>query len=969
MKRLFALFLLVGSIALATPPPAAVENVPASKVYGSVSTKTGNYTSVEDDSGQTIVLNGTSITLTLPAAPPNTNWNITVININSTSATISRNGLNINGAAANLTLAQNTSTKITTDGSNYFSASGGGAGGITSISTTSPISGGPITTTGTLSLLTNVDFSFTNLQTYTISALGTTLADAIILKNATAATAGVPNQYSPAIHLEGAVWNTTATAASNLTDWYLQTRSSSGTSPTSVLSVLNQMNGGTLNELYKFWSDGHSQVLPPMTANTEADGMTFYDNSGPASSGNQFYSPAVVWTGFGWKTNATAASREVDFRSYLVPVQGTTNPTGYLTFESQVNAGGFGNPLNFFTSGGLSLGTTTDPGAGIINANTGFEIAGAAASGKILIGDGTKFVASTPTYPNASATSGKILQSDGTNFISSTMTWPSGAAPTSGKVAISDGTNMVASTPTFPNASATSGKIIKSDGTNWTASTETYAVPGANGNVMTSDGTNWTSAAATSGASTPGSALFTSTADASNVHLTADTTLVGTGSGSATTAANYFKVGTTMIFIGEGYYSTATVTPATLNIKLKAGSTVVATTGAQTPTANITNGTWRLIATVTCRTTGASGTFQVNTLFEQSGSALVPNEAPMLNTSTITLDTTATQAWDLDAAWGATTAGDTITGTNFTMYTPGSAVATDVQILSPAASPAPSPTPCTSNGCTQSYTWTKPASGNSTWVYLVGAGGGGGGGDFNTGTSTAHCGGGGGGAGAFTKNVFPTALLGSTETVTVGIGGAGGAAKTSNASGGVGINGGATSFGTWLTASQGTGGGGGTSGATCAGTLGSGGSGELAGGNGAAASTSGAVGNTPAASNTFNAAGGASGGGITTGNAGAGGAVGAASANNTKATPLAGGTAGSGPSTAGGAGTSAGAGEPQGGAGGGSGGCAATPAGGSDGGAGGLYGGGGGGGGAGEATTSGAGGHGGYGVAVIITTN
>lgn len=70
-----------------------------------------------------------------------------------------------------------------------------------------------------------------------------------------------------------------------------------------------------------------------------------------------------------------------------------------------------------------------------------------------------------------------------------------GGVAGAGKILVGDGTNFVASTPTFPNASATSGKIIKSDGTNWLASTETYPAPGTSGNYMKSDGTNWTSAA------------------------------------------------------------------------------------------------------------------------------------------------------------------------------------------------------------------------------------------------------------------------------------------------------------------------------------------------------------------------------------------------------------------------------------------------------------------------------------------
>jgi hypothetical protein len=102
---------------------------------------------------------------------------------------------------------------------------------------------------------------------------------------------------------------------------------------------------------------------------------------------------------------------------------------------------------------------------------------------------------STPTYPNASVSAGKIIISDGTNYIASTPTYPNSSS-SAGKVLISDGTNFVASTPTYPNASATSRKILVSDGTNFVASTETYATPGTSGNVLTSDGTNWTSAAA-----------------------------------------------------------------------------------------------------------------------------------------------------------------------------------------------------------------------------------------------------------------------------------------------------------------------------------------------------------------------------------------------------------------------------------------------------------------------------------------
>lgn len=115
----------------------------------------------------------------------------------------------------------------------------------------------------------------------------------------------------------------------------------------------------------------------------------------------------------------------------------------------------------------------------------------ATGTGKILIADGTNWVASTPTYPNAASTALKHIKSDGTNFVTTTVTYPD-ASVTSGKVIISDGTNYIASTPTFPNTSASSGKFIRSDGTNWIASTPTLPTSaGTSGKILQSDGTNY----------------------------------------------------------------------------------------------------------------------------------------------------------------------------------------------------------------------------------------------------------------------------------------------------------------------------------------------------------------------------------------------------------------------------------------------------------------------------------------------
>src|SRR5581483_228541 len=174
-----------------------------------------------------------------------------------------------------------------------------------------------------------------------------------------------------------------------------------------------------------------------------------------------------------------------------------------------------------------------------------------------------------------------------------------------------------------------------------------------------------------------GASLFTSTASAANDHIASDTSLVGTGVGSTTTAANYFSAGTNLKIELSGIITTAG-TPDTLDVKIKATDTtpttvVVGDTGAVTPSASLTNQAVRLVAIITCRTTGSSGTFIINTILETTGATLTaPNEYKIVNTSTVTLDTTKALTWDVTAAWGGTTAGDVITGTNFTMYTPGS---------------------------------------------------------------------------------------------------------------------------------------------------------------------------------------------------------------------------------------------------------------------------------------------------------
>ena len=114
---------------------------------------------------------------------------------------------------------------------------------------------------------------------------------------------------------------------------------------------------------YSFYSVGGKNYFQSLNNGTSVNDTVQLFNTTAAAAGAQQYSPALHYQGQGWKTNATAASQAVDFRSYVIPIQGTANPTAEWVLESQVNGGGYGNQMLYTTAGQLilPLGTVTVP--------------------------------------------------------------------------------------------------------------------------------------------------------------------------------------------------------------------------------------------------------------------------------------------------------------------------------------------------------------------------------------------------------------------------------------------------------------------------------------------------------------------------------------------------------------------------------------------------------------------------------
>jgi hypothetical protein len=79
-------------------------------------------------------------------------------------------------------------------------------------------------------------------------------------------------------------------------------------------------------------------------------------NTTAAAAGAQQVSPSIVLEGQGWKTTATAASQTVRFRQNVLPVQGTTNPSGTFQIQSEINnSGTFANNLTLTSAASIML--------------------------------------------------------------------------------------------------------------------------------------------------------------------------------------------------------------------------------------------------------------------------------------------------------------------------------------------------------------------------------------------------------------------------------------------------------------------------------------------------------------------------------------------------------------------------------------------------------------------------------------
>ena len=137
-------------------------------------------------------------------------------------------------------------------------------------------------------------------------------------------------------------------------------------------NIRPSVNGGQdIGSSTRLFGTNYAQVFSSIRSAigvTSTDGLTL-TNPTAAAAGAQQMPPRIRFDGFGWKTDATAASQAVSFINELLPVQGAAAPTANLLWKYAVNGGAYATVLTLTSAGGIStLGAISSGGLTIAGA-------------------------------------------------------------------------------------------------------------------------------------------------------------------------------------------------------------------------------------------------------------------------------------------------------------------------------------------------------------------------------------------------------------------------------------------------------------------------------------------------------------------------------------------------------------------------------------------------------------------------
>jgi hypothetical protein len=147
--------------------------------------------------------------------------------------------------------------------------------------------------------------------------------------------------------------------------------------------------------------------------------------------------------------------------------------------------------------------------------------------------------------------------------------------------------------------------------------------------------------------------LFTQTADKTVTNTVTETSIIGTGVGTLTLPANFFVAGKTIRLRVGGVYSTPALGSPAVTVKVKYGSTVLATVTTTSLLTGASSLEFDGEVAITCRTTGVSGTVMTHGDIEYAtglGGTIAVNSLNNGGTAT-TINTTTSNLLDVTVTW------------------------------------------------------------------------------------------------------------------------------------------------------------------------------------------------------------------------------------------------------------------------------------------------------------------------------